>query len=186
MAFASPTDSSMFGPALSPALLPFAGALPAAALLSPVQSMSPSVQQQPNSQMLSQVPFTQFSSLLHHLPLQPHSMPRPLPKIHRLIPAQGPIFGGIDVTVLGSGFDSPDLVCIFGGARASMTTKWSDNTLVCTLPPRATPGQVTVTVERREDGAVSEEHDITQGNLFTYTDESDRKLCAVSPCENMF
>jgi hypothetical protein len=96
----------------------------------------------------------------------------PLPKIHRLIPAAGPTHGGIEVTVLGANFHAHlQLNCIFGDVIASSTQRWSDNTLVCVLPARTTPGVVAVWfdgVEKQEDGSPP--------CLFTYTDESDRVL----------
>lgn len=100
----------------------------------------------------------------------------PVPKIHRLIPASGPTFGGIEVTVLGANFHpSMQLNLLFGGAPSTSTQRWSDNTLVCLLPPRADPGIVTVWFEgldKAEDG--------TPPCLFTYTDETDRALCVFS------
>ncbi|GJJ06244.1 hypothetical protein Clacol_000435 [Clathrus columnatus] len=95
------------------------------------------------------------------------------PRIHRLIPSSGPTTGGIEVTVLGSNFHaSLPLECVFGGVVASSTHRWSDNTLVCLLPPRATPGTVSVEIqgipaELKQDGTPS---------LFHYVDESDRQL----------
>ncbi|KAI0266855.1 hypothetical protein BC834DRAFT_116932 [Gloeopeniophorella convolvens] len=98
--------------------------------------------------------------------------PIPQPRIHRLIPSSGPIIGGIEVTVLGSNFHpSLQLNCIFGDVMASSTQRWSDNTLVCILPPRAMSGVVAVWfngLQKEEDG--------TPPCLFTYTDESDRAL----------
>ncbi|KAI0051859.1 hypothetical protein FA95DRAFT_144311 [Auriscalpium vulgare] len=94
------------------------------------------------------------------------------PKIHRLIPSSGPTFGGIEVTVLGANFHpSLQLECVFGELAASSTQRWSDNTLVCILPPRVTSGVVAVWfngIQKEEDG--------TPPCLFTYTDESDRAL----------
>jgi hypothetical protein len=94
------------------------------------------------------------------------------PRIHRLIPSSGPIIGGIEVTVLGSNFHpSLQLNCTFGDVMATSTQRWSDNTLVCILPRRATSGVVAVWfngMQKDEDG--------TPPCLFTYTDESDRAL----------
>jgi uncharacterized protein len=98
----------------------------------------------------------------------------PPPKIHRLIPSSGPTTGGIEITVLGSNFHaSLPLECVFGGTIASSTHRWSDNTLVCVLPPRATPGLVNV-----EFKSVKQEGGQDEGGscLFTYVDESDRQL----------
>jgi uncharacterized protein len=98
--------------------------------------------------------------------------PVPQPRIHRLIPSSGPIIGGIEVTVLGSNFHpSLQLDCIFGDVVASSTQRWSDNTLVCILPPRATSGVVAVWFS-----GLFKEEDGTPPCLFTYTDESDRAL----------
>lgn len=101
------------------------------------------------------------------------SFPMEPPRIHRLIPSSGPTTGGIEITVLGSNFHaSLPLECVFGGVVASSTHRWSDNTLVCLLPPRATPGAVSVEIrgippEMKPDGAPS---------FFHYVDESDRQL----------
>ncbi|KAJ3749010.1 hypothetical protein DFH05DRAFT_1475162 [Lentinula detonsa] len=94
-----------------------------------------------------------------------------MPTIHRLIPNCGPTHGGIEVTVLGANFH-PTLQfnCVFGDMPASSTQRWSDNTLVCVLPPRSTPGMVSVWFEgfpKVEDQPPS---------FFTYSDESDRAL----------
>jgi uncharacterized protein len=105
-------------------------------------------------------------------PEPPPMAPVHQPRIHRLIPSSGPIIGGIEVTVLGSNFHpSLQLNCNFGDVMASSTQRWSDNTLVCILPPRATSGVVAVWfngIQKDEDG--------TPPCLFTYTDESDRAL----------
>lgn len=103
----------------------------------------------------------------------PFIFPMEPPRIHRLIPSSGPTTGGIEITVLGSNFHALwPLECVFGGIVASSTHRWSDNTLVCLLPPRATPGAVSVEIrgvplEIPQDGASS---------LFHYVDESDRQL----------
>jgi len=94
-----------------------------------------------------------------------------MPIIHRLIPNMGPASGGIEVTVLGANFYSNlNLRCIFGEVVASSTQRWSDNTLVCLLPPRAQPGVVAVWFE-----GVLQQPNMTP-SLFTYSDESDRAL----------
>lgn len=99
----------------------------------------------------------------------------PAPRIHRLIPASGPTFGGIEVTVLGANFHpTMQLNCTFGGTPSTSTQRWSDNTLVCMLPPCATPGAVPVWFDglhKEEDGSLP--------CLFTYTDETDKALCVI-------
>lgn len=110
-------------------------------------------------------------NMLHFSPNPPPAPSLPSPKIHRLIPAAGPTIGGVEVTVLGSNFH-PSILhnCVFGDVTASSTTRWSENTLVCILPPRATAGVVQVTLEglnMDSSGAPA---------LFTYLDETDRNL----------
>lgn len=96
----------------------------------------------------------------------------PTPKIHRLIPATGPTYGGIEITILGANFHhNLQLNCVFGEARSTSTQRWSDNTLVCMLPPSPTPGVVAVWFE-----GVQREEDGSRPTLFAYTDESDRAL----------
>lgn len=102
----------------------------------------------------------------------PPIQPMPTPKIHRLIPATGPTYGGIEITILGANFHhNLQLNCVFGEARSTSTQRWSDNTLVCMLPPSPTPGVVAVWFE-----GVQREEDGSRPTLFAYTDESDRAL----------
>ncbi|KAK0504823.1 hypothetical protein EDD18DRAFT_1126615 [Armillaria luteobubalina] len=106
-------------------------------------------------------------------PSQP-ALPLALPTIHRLVPNSGPTHGGIEVTILGANFHpSITLNCIFGEVAASSTQRWSDNTLVCVLPPRAVAGVVAVWFEGFPK---LEEHSNAPPPLFTYSDESDRAL----------
>ncbi|PFH46731.1 hypothetical protein AMATHDRAFT_7470 [Amanita thiersii Skay4041] len=103
---------------------------------------------------------------------RPQSVATPLPTIHRLVPNVGPTHGGIEVTVLGANFlPAMQLRCIFGGVPASSTQRWSDNTLVCILPPRGSPGVVSVWIDNYH-----EEQPTSAAPLFTYSDESDRTL----------
>lgn len=93
-----------------------------------------------------------------------------LPRLHRLIPSEGPIYGGSEVTVLGSNFYE-GLTCLFGENPAIPTHCWSNNTLLCILPPAATAGPVVVSF--KEHPLMLESQDVV---LFTYIDESDRAL----------
>ncbi|KAF8070677.1 hypothetical protein FPV67DRAFT_1488321 [Lyophyllum atratum] len=135
----------------------------------------------PSPLSLHTVPSVVMSTHPHPMPFmffdnhQTHqSMTMQLPIIHRLIPNMGPTHGGIEVTVLGANFHpSLQLNCIFGDVTASSTQRWSDNTLVCVLPPRATAGVVAVWFE-----GFPKMVDQTNAppSLFTYADESDRAL----------
>ena len=76
------------------------------------------------------------------------------------------------------------LSCVFGDARATETQRWSDNTLVCVLPPREVPGVVAVWFEGIEgqqkgmggQGGQGDGEEDGPPVLFAYTDESDRAL----------
>ncbi|KAI9029581.1 hypothetical protein CLU79DRAFT_786808, partial [Phycomyces nitens] len=105
---------------------------------------------------------------VHTIPPAPILNDRP--QLQRLIPNEGPTYGGIEVTILGSGF-RPGLTCLFGDAAASSTHYWSPNTLVCILPPAVEPG--TVVVSFKEYPMVMDSQDVT---LFTYFNENDRAL----------
>ncbi|BGP01814.1 hypothetical protein RTG_01799 [Rhodotorula toruloides ATCC 204091] len=94
----------------------------------------------------------------------------PAPRIGRLIPGEGPVHGGIEITVLGENFVR-DLVCVFGDTPAA-THYWSNNTLVCVLPPSANPGPVVVGIK----GVPLTVEQGTGLQLFTYKDDSDRSL----------
>ncbi|KAF9459812.1 hypothetical protein BDZ94DRAFT_1267410 [Collybia nuda] len=97
-----------------------------------------------------------------------------LPIIHRLIPNMGPTHGGIEVTILGANFHpSLQLNCIFGDVAASSTQRWSDNALVCVLPPRSSAGVVAVWFDSFPK---LDDQTNTPPSLFTYSDESDRAL----------
>ncbi|ORZ13726.1 hypothetical protein BCR42DRAFT_453057 [Absidia repens] len=93
-----------------------------------------------------------------------------LPRLHRLIPSEGPIYGGSEVTVLGSNFYE-GLTCLFGENPAIPTHCWSANTLLCILPPALSAGPVVVSF--KEHPLMLESQDVV---LFTYFDESDRAL----------
>ncbi|KAI7859282.1 hypothetical protein BDC45DRAFT_497269 [Circinella umbellata] len=92
------------------------------------------------------------------------------PLLQRLIPNEGPTYGGIEVTILGTNFRS-GLTVMFGDVVASNTHFWSPNTLVCILPSVAEPGPVVVSF--KEYPVVMGSSEVT---LFTYYNENDRAL----------
>lgn len=92
------------------------------------------------------------------------------PTILRIIPAEGPIRGGIEVTLLGFNFNS-NLAVKFGANLALATHCWSDTTMVTYLPPASQPGQVLVTFEDHEHLMTNQ-----QQQIFTYTDDTDKQL----------
>ncbi|KAI7867388.1 hypothetical protein BDF14DRAFT_1803290 [Spinellus fusiger] len=92
----------------------------------------------------------------------------PVPHLERIVPNQGPTYGGIEITLLGSGF-SRHLTCLFG-EQVATTVYCNSNTIVCILPPIVTPGPVTVTFQ---DHSPVLERQVT---LFTYYDANDQAL----------
>lgn len=93
-----------------------------------------------------------------------------LPAIQKIIPSQGPVRGGIEVTLLGFNF-RPGLIVKFGSKNALATHCWSESTIVTYLPPAAKPGQVLVSFENQELSILG-----SQQLIFTYTDDTDRQL----------
>ena len=97
-----------------------------------------------------------------------------LPCIQRIIPAQGPIRGGVEVTLLGTNF-RPGMGVKFGANLSLATHWWSDSTLVTYLPPAAQAGPVLVTIQDPATGEMVVSNP-TSHQIFTYTDDSDRQL----------
>ncbi|KAF8315831.1 hypothetical protein DL93DRAFT_2078545 [Clavulina sp. PMI_390] len=129
---------------------------------------------------IAQVPAASIFSTLTAFGTAPPEGPNPgpSPQIHRLIPSSGPTHGGIEVTVLGSNF-MPTLRCVFGDTVAASTQMWSETTLVCLLPPSATPGPVVVSFEGMPlavGGGAGPGANGQGLQLFNYLDNSDRAL----------
>ncbi|ORX91568.1 hypothetical protein K493DRAFT_49928 [Basidiobolus meristosporus CBS 931.73] len=93
------------------------------------------------------------------------------PRLNRVVPAEGPMYGGVEVTVLGSDFYE-GLTCLFGSTPANGTHYWSPNSLVCILPPSPSPGPAVVSFKEHQFDSTCEDGVV----LFTYIDETDRAL----------
>ncbi|GJJ77084.1 hypothetical protein EMPS_09443 [Entomortierella parvispora] len=78
-----------------------------------------------------------------------------VPRVQKVIPARGPIQGGIEVTLLGKGF-FPGMVPVFDGVPALNVQFYGAETVICQLPARAVAGPVLVQAMMGED-AVSRE-----------------------------
>ncbi|KAJ3187352.1 SPT3 Dosage dependent suppressor of Ty-induced promoter mutations-like protein [Gaertneriomyces sp. JEL0708] len=96
----------------------------------------------------------------------------PIPLVSRIIPAEGPLPGGLEITLLGSNFYD-GLTVMFGGIPAVTTHFWSPTTLVCVCPPAPVPGPVPVTFREHPVDICSESQDVV---MFTYKDDGDRAL----------
>ena len=101
---------------------------------------------------------------------------RPPPLIHKLVPAEGSITGGTEVTLLGNGFYQ-GLEVMFGDVEATTTTFWGEKCLNCIAPPAIRAGTV----------AVMFKHDYAMNNsmqppspfrpiLFTYSDDREVEM----------
>ncbi|KAJ3094354.1 SPT3 Dosage dependent suppressor of Ty-induced promoter mutations-like protein [Phlyctochytrium planicorne] len=94
----------------------------------------------------------------------------PTPTIGRIIPSEGPMHGGVEITILGSGFHE-NLTVQFGDVVAGKVQCWGNSTIICLLPPSAIPGPVPVTFREHPEMAFLHDHAV-----FTYKDESERAL----------
>lgn len=129
------------------------------------------------------------------------SLPTLIPSIHKIIPSQGPISGGIEITLLGSNF-KPGQIVEFGNNRALSSEVWNSTTMVTYLPPSPKAGQVIVTIRdpgSRDTGKNSvnnnsncETHhmendtnssnisndviSLNNGPVFTYIDNTDKQM----------
>ncbi|CAN6597705.1 hypothetical protein TRVA0_001S04698 [Trichomonascus vanleenenianus] len=92
---------------------------------------------------------------------------RPPPQIKRIIPAQGPVRGGVEITLLGDNFEE-GMIAVFGGNPATQTQFWSASTIVVRLPPATSPGPVVVTFQGYNI--------LNNPQIFTYYDDTDRQL----------
>ncbi|KAI9104712.1 hypothetical protein DFS34DRAFT_604180 [Phlyctochytrium arcticum] len=92
------------------------------------------------------------------------------PSVSRIIPAEGPLHGGVEVTILGAEFRE-GLTVMFGGIPAVRTNYWGATTLVCIAPPSPVPGPVAITFQ--EHPVPLTKNDLV---MFTYKDEADRAL----------
>ncbi|ORY84206.1 hypothetical protein BCR37DRAFT_259734 [Protomyces lactucae-debilis] len=113
------------------------------------------------------------AGVAQHFANQGRALGSDVPTINRLIPAEGPLQGGVEVTILGSGF-YPGLTCMFGEVAAVPTHCWSPTTMVCVLPPSSIAGVVSVTFREHPYNAFVPTS--FPGKPFTYLDDTDRAL----------
>ncbi|KAJ3307567.1 SPT3 Dosage dependent suppressor of Ty-induced promoter mutations-like protein [Blyttiomyces sp. JEL0837] len=95
-----------------------------------------------------------------------------VPIIERVVPHEGPMQGGIEVTILGSNF-SPDNKIRFGETTVHVNQCWGTTALICTLPSSPVPGPVSVSVVTTPAVLFNFNADVKS---FTYKDDSDRAL----------
>ena len=106
-----------------------------------------------------------------------YSVPGPVqsqrfPVINKLLPAEGPKAGGIEVTCLGSGFHQ-GMEVMFGDAQATTTTFWGESALVCLVPPALQAGTVLVTFKNNHVRNTTSPHTLA---VFKYIDDDEQML----------
>ena len=101
---------------------------------------------------------------------------RPVPLIHKLVPAEGSVLGGTEVTLLGNGFYQ-GLEIMFGDTEATTTTFWGEKCLNCITPPAIQTGTVSVTFkhEHPQYAQVAAQSQSRQ-SIFTYVDDREVEL----------
>ncbi|OJJ49868.1 hypothetical protein ASPZODRAFT_149327 [Penicilliopsis zonata CBS 506.65] len=99
--------------------------------------------------------------------------------IHKLVPAEGSITGGTEVTLLGSGF-YPGMEVVFGDTLATTTTFWGDKCLNCLTPPALQPGLVSVVFKHEHPtfGPIQQSQPILpkQQLFFRYVDDRELQM----------
>lgn len=95
-----------------------------------------------------------------------------MPVILKVLPVDGPTSGGIEVSILGSGFRQGQDI-YFGDTKATTTTYWADSAMTCLLPPYSQPGHVPVSV-RASSGQVQSLP--RPQATFLYKDDSQDEL----------
>ena len=86
-----------------------------------------------------------FSMSAGAMPTTVSEPERPQPMINKINPAEGPLSGGTEVSIYGSGF-TPSMTVMFGDQEAVTTTFWAEKALVALLPASAQTGTVPVTI----------------------------------------
>lgn len=106
--------------------------------------------------------------------LSPFMPPRPPPVIHKIVPAEGPKSGGVEVTILGGSFFQ-GLEVMFGNAKATTTTYWGESSLVCLVPPSAVAGHVPVTLTFKQQHTQAQQPYHKQPT-FRYIDDDEQQI----------
>ena len=108
--------------------------------------------------------------------LMGHPTRRPSPLIHKLVPAEGSVTGGAEVTLLGNGFYQ-GLEVMFGDTEATTTTFWGEKCLNCIAPPALQPGVVPVVFKHEHHQyATMPQQSQTRPSLFTYVDDRELEM----------
>ncbi|KAJ9602002.1 SPT3 Dosage dependent suppressor of Ty-induced promoter mutations-like protein [Cladophialophora chaetospira] len=108
--------------------------------------------------------------------LMGHHTRRPPPLIHKLVPAEGSVTGGTEVTLLGNGFYQ-GLEVMFGDTEATTTTFWGEKCLNCIAPPALQPGMVPVMFKHdHPQYSTIPQQSQSRPSLFTYVDDRETEM----------
>lgn len=99
--------------------------------------------------------------------------------IHKIVPAEGSILGGTEVTLLGSGFYQ-GLEVMFGDTEATTTTFWGEKCLNCIAPPASQVGIVTVKFKHEHHNYTQMQQPAQSGPVFTYFDDHTVEMYRVA------
>ena len=117
---------------------------------------------------------------------QPNGMPQPSldvasalndrrPKLSKVVPQEGSISGGYEVTVLGKDLGN-GMNIWFGEQKAHYTTFWSSDTVICLVPAANVSGVVNVTVEAPVTADNLQQWNPDTTTSFRYVDDTEDRL----------
>lgn len=139
---------------------------------SPNSFMNGALQQQPLNSLVHAPQMLNNNNLSVAAPI-----PRqPMIAILKVLPTEGPISGGIEISIFGSGFRQGHEV-YFGDSRATTTTFWAESAMTCLLPPYPQPGHVPVSVRGPDGSILSLPRPTAQ---FIYKDENQEHISALA------
>ncbi|KAI1506558.1 hypothetical protein F5X99DRAFT_7953 [Biscogniauxia marginata] len=153
--------------------------IPVNQLFSAPTSAHPSRAPSPNHlrNELQNMQHPQLGQAIYNTSMGMTSTRAPPPMIYKIIPGEGPKSGGVEVTILGSGFTNGGLEVMFGEQRAATTTFWGETSLVCLLPPSPSAGVVPVSIKHP---GVAAQHIFSSNQqpqpLFRYVDDDEHRL----------
>lgn len=94
------------------------------------------------------------------------------PHVLKVVPAEGPMHGGIEITVLGEGL-TPESVILFGALPSTLVNFISSSTVVVRLPPSHVAGIVPVLVGGTGSSRLVNPDDLV---IFNYKNDLDRAM----------
>jgi hypothetical protein len=105
--------------------------------------------------------------------LQKGAQPLLPPVIQKLVPLEGTMNGGTEITLLGSGFYE-GLEVMFGDIQATTTTLWGDKCLTCITPAASKAGFVTIRLTDMHHQDLSEHQGSDSiSSIYHYIDHRD-------------